>query len=70
MEILASSQGLYFLEPLKPGTGIQAAYRVIREVVPPIKEDRPFHEDIGAIRNLIETGKLLKEVEKVTGPLL
>lgn len=70
MEILASSQGLYFLEPLKPGTGIRAAYRVIREVVPPIKGDRPFHKDIGAIRNLIETGKLLEEVEKVSGPLL
>ncbi|MCK4805503.1 MAG: hypothetical protein KAT88_13130, partial [Spirochaetes bacterium] len=68
--ILASSQGLHFLEPLKPGTGIRAAYRVIREVVPPIKGDRPFHKDIGAIRNLIETGKLLEEVEKVSGLLL
>jgi len=70
MEILASSQGLYFLKPLKPGIGIQAAYRIIREVVPPVTVDRRFHKDISAIRDLIESGKLLAEVESVSGTLL
>jgi len=69
MEILASTQGLYFLEPMKPGIGIQAAYRLIREVVPPIKADRRYHEDIAAIRGLIESGRLLEVVEAVCGPL-
>jgi histidine ammonia-lyase len=69
MEILASSQGLNFLKPLKPGIGIQTACRVIRNVVSPIDRDRPYHEDIKAIRDLIEKGILLEEVEKVTGPL-
>ncbi len=69
MEILASTQGLYFLEPMKPGIGIQAAYRLIREVVPPIEADRRYHEDIRAIRGLIESGRILKAVEKVCGPL-
>jgi histidine ammonia-lyase len=70
MEMLCSSQGLFFLEPLKPGTGIQAEYRVIREAVDPITEDRSYHEDIRAIRDLIESGKFIEEVEKMTGPLL
>ncbi len=69
MEILCSSQGLYFLEPLKPGTGIQAEYRVVREAVDPIMEDRSFHEDIHSIWELIESGYLLEEVEKISGPL-
>ncbi len=69
MEILASSQGLYFLEPMKPGIGIQAAYKLIREVVPPIEKDRRYHEDIRAIRDLIESGRLLDVVEEVCGSL-
>ena len=70
MEILASTQGLHFLEPMKPGIGIQEAYRVIRQVVRPITEDRAYHEDIRAIRELIESGRLLEEVERAVGPLL
>jgi histidine ammonia-lyase len=69
MEILASTQGLSFLKPLKPGIGIQAACRVIGEVISPITKDRPFHRDINSIRNLIENGLLLNEVEKAAGPL-
>ncbi len=69
MEILASTQGLYFLEPMKPGIGIQAAYRIIREAVPPIEADRRYHEDIRVIRDLIESGRLLEVVEEVCGPL-
>ncbi len=69
MEILASTQGLSFLEPLKPGKGIRAATRLIREVVPPITVDRRYHEDIRAIRGLIESGRLLEAVEGVCGPL-
>jgi len=69
MEILASSQGLYFLEPMKPGIGLQAACRVIRELVQPVTEDRAYHEDIRAIRELIESGRLLDEVERAVGPL-
>jgi histidine ammonia-lyase len=70
MEILASTQGLYFLKPLKPGVGIQAANKLICRSVSPVTEDRPFHRDIAAIRSMIENGSLLEEVEKTVGPLL
>jgi len=69
MELLCATQGLEYLLPLKPGIGIQEVFRVVREKVPPIKEDRRFGEDIKEIRLLIESGELLKRVEKVVGRL-
>jgi len=70
MEILASTHGLYFLRPLKPGTGIQAANNLICRSVVPVKEGRPYYEDIRAIHAIIENGSLLTEVEKAVGLLL
>jgi histidine ammonia-lyase len=70
MELLCATQGLEFLLPLKPGVGIKEAYRVVREKVPPIKGDRRFSEDIKKIQLLIESGELLRRVEKVVGKLV
>ena len=69
MELLCATQGLEFLLPLRPGLGIQEAYRVVREVVPPIRGDRRFSEDIERIHHLIESGELLRRVEKAIGKL-
>lgn len=69
MELLCATQGLDFLLPLKPGDGIEEAYRTVREKVPPIKGDRRFSADIEKIQNLIESGQLLRRVEKVVGRL-
>jgi histidine ammonia-lyase len=65
MELLCATQGLEFLLPLRPGAGIQEAYRVVREKVLPIRGDRRFSDDIQAIHSLIESGELLRRVEKV-----
>ena len=64
MELLCATQGLEFLLPLRPGIGVEEAYRVVREKVPPIKGDRRFSEDIKKIQLLIESGELLQRVEK------
>jgi len=69
MELLCATQGLEFLLPLTPGRGIHEAYLVVRERVPPIKGDRRFSVDIEKINSLIESGELLRRVEKVAGPL-
>ena len=69
MELLCATQGLEFLLPLQPGVGIKEAYRVVREKVPPIKGDRRFSEDIRKIQLLIESGELLRRVEKGAGGL-
>ena len=69
MELLCATQGLEFLLPLKPGKGCREAYQVVREKVPPIKGDRRFSEDIQRIFSLIESGALLKRVERKVGKL-
>jgi len=69
MELLCATQGLDFLLPLQPGVGIKEAYRVVREKVPAIKGDRRFSKDIRQIQLLIESGELLRRVEKVIGNL-
>ncbi len=69
MELLCATQGLEFLLPLTPGIGVREAYRVVREKIPPIKEDRRFGEDIQKIHFLIESGELLKRVEDKVGKL-
>ena len=69
MELLCATQGLEFLLPLQPGIGIEEAYRAVREKVPPIKGDRRFSEDIKKLQSLIESGELLRRVERVVGQL-
>ncbi|MBS3906016.1 MAG: histidine ammonia-lyase [Syntrophaceae bacterium] len=69
MELLCATQGLEFLLPLRPGIGVQEAYRVVREKVPAIKGDRRFSTDIKRIQHLIESGEVLKKVERVVGAL-
>lgn len=69
MELLCATQGLEFLLPLRPGIGVQEACCVVREKVPAIKGDRRFSADIKKIQHLIESGELLRRVEKVVGNL-
>ena len=69
MELLCATQGLEFLLPLQPGKGIKEAYQVVRESVPPIRGDRRFSKDIEKIQRLIESGELLRQVEKTVGRL-
>jgi histidine ammonia-lyase len=69
MELLCATQGLEFLLPLRPGRGIKAAYDTVRKVVPPIRGDRRFSEDIARIQAMIESGEILREVEKAVGRL-
>lgn len=68
-ELLAAAQGLEFLKPLKPGKGVDAAYRAIRHGVKEFKQDREFHLDIEAINDMILDGSILYGVEKAVGTM-
>jgi histidine ammonia-lyase len=71
IEFLCNTQAMDFLRPLKSSPAIESVYDLIRESVPPIKEDRYFYEDIEKIVQLIQSGKILKTVEQQLGaPLL
>lgn len=54
---------------LAPGKGVDAAYRLVREFISHMDEDREIHYDITKAEKLIESGILLDRVESVLGPL-
>ena len=68
-ELLCAAQGLEFLLPLRPGRGVEAAYRHMREHVRPLGRDRTLHRDLEAVERLIRSGSLLKAVEEISGQL-
>jgi histidine ammonia-lyase len=68
-EVLCAAQGLEFHKPLRPGKGVEAAYRHVREHVRPLGRDRTLHRDLEAVERLIRSGSLLAAVEEVCGGL-
>jgi histidine ammonia-lyase len=68
-ELLCAAQGLEFLRPLRPGQGVEAAYRHIRQTVRPLARDRTLHRDLEAVERLIRSGSLLAAVEASVGRL-
>jgi histidine ammonia-lyase len=49
IELLCAAQGVEFLKPRKPGRGAGAVYDAIREVVPPLEDDRILSTEIAQI---------------------
>src|SRR5262249_15320000 len=68
-ELLGAAQGLEFPLPLRPGRGVAAAYRHLREHVRPLGRDRTLHRDLEAVERLIRSGSLLAAVESTCGAL-
>jgi histidine ammonia-lyase len=68
IEFMAAAQALDFRE-FTPGKGVQAARRVIRKYVAHLDEDRPLYPDHNRMKELVKSGEILEEVEKVTGSL-
>jgi histidine ammonia-lyase len=61
-ELLCAAQGLEFLAPLRPGRGVGAVYRRIREADPPVlplDADRPPAPDLERLTDLVAAGELL-----------
>ncbi len=69
IELMAGAQAVDFRQPLKPSKGTQAAYDVIRKHVEHLEEDRPLFDDINKLKEVVESGEILKAVEEVAGPL-
>jgi len=53
IELMCAAQGIDFRRPLRAGTGVEAAYLVVRSVVPRLEQDRVLAPDIAAIADLI-----------------
>ena len=72
VEMLCAAQAYDLLtEPnkLQSGVGTRAAYQVIRERIPYLREDRVLALDIEAMIELIRSEELVRRVEAVIGPL-
>jgi histidine ammonia-lyase len=70
---MAAAQALDFRE-FTPGHGVQAAWKVIREHVTHLDEDRPLYPDHNVMKELVKGGEerrceILEEVEEVVGSL-
>jgi histidine ammonia-lyase len=69
VELMAGAQAVDFRKPIKPSKGVQAAARIIRKHVDHLEEDRPLYDDINKLKEVVESGEILAEVEKAIGPL-
>jgi histidine ammonia-lyase len=55
-ELLAACQAVEFRQPLRPGQGTRKAYAAVRDVVPPLEQDREISPDVHAVRELVRQG--------------
>lgn len=69
IELLCGAQALDLFTNLKPGQGTLAAYQVIRKTIPHLASDRILSSDIAAMKELMQSGKILAAVEKKVGEL-
>ena len=58
VEIMCAVSAIEFRAPLRTGELTRAVCRLVREIVPPLEEDRPIGPDIEAIGNLLYSGAL------------
>jgi histidine ammonia-lyase len=58
IEILVAAQALDFRAPLRPGRGVNAAHRLVRQHVPTLNDDREVHRDVKTVTTLIDSGEL------------
>ncbi|WP_128476754.1 histidine ammonia-lyase [Halorussus pelagicus] len=68
IELLCGAQAAEFVgDDLEHGVGTGAAYEAVRDVVPPLVEDRPLHEDIERADALVASGLLAERIEDALG---
>ena len=56
IELMCAAQGLEYLKPLKPGRGVESAYRKLRRMVAPLAEDRALAADIAVLAAAVQGG--------------
>jgi histidine ammonia-lyase len=69
IELLAGAQGVEFLAPLEPGTGVRAAHAFVRTLSERLRDDRPLAADIERVASAVRDGSLVAAVEAEVGLL-
>ncbi len=62
IEWLCAAQAYEFVKPLKLGKGTGRAYELLRQTLPPLKEDRIMYTDLAAAQQLLWKGELVEHV--------
>jgi histidine ammonia-lyase len=68
IELLCAAQGLDYIQE-RPGKGVAAAHRLIREHIPTLTHDRIMAYDLSTMQDLIYAEDIIKAAEAETGPL-
>lgn len=68
IELLCAAQGLDYIQE-KPGSGVAAAHRFIRQHIPTLTHDRVMAYDLSTMAELISKEDLIKAVEAETGQI-
>ncbi len=55
IELLCAAQGVDYRAPLRPGDGVAAGHRTVRNLVAPLEQDRALSDDIERIATAIAT---------------
>ena len=69
IELLCAAQAREFHRELRAGIGAEAAYRLIRQNVPPLVEDRYMAPEIDRVHELIADGAIVRAAERACGAL-
>lgn len=69
IELMLGCQALDFKDNRKPGKGVLAVYKCIRERVPYLKQDAVMYEYVAFIQQMIKSEVILQTVEAAIGPL-
>ena len=69
MRLLAGTQAVEFLAPLRPGNGVCAVHDFVRSLSARLDEDRSLSSDIERVAAAIRSGEVLAPVEEEIGAL-
>ena len=69
IELLCAAQAMDLFTNMRPGEGTYAAYQTIRGVVSHMERDRVLATDIARVVELLQSGEILLNVERVVGRL-
>jgi histidine ammonia-lyase len=69
IELLCAAQAMDLFTNMRPGEGTYAAYQTIRGVVSHMERDRVLATDIAGVVELLHSGEIILNVERVVGRL-
>jgi len=58
IEVLCAVQGIEYRRPLEPSPRVASIVRRVREMVPPLEDDRVLSDEIEAVADMIRDGRL------------